>query len=278
MDLTALVKGLEAKAERTIKMVEGDYIDADGLICCGRCKTPKQTRIKLFNGVTATPMCLCKCAKAKRDREQAEWDMAQRAQRIQRMKRTGFPDSEMTRWTFERDDKTDPATTGVSLRYVEHFNEMLKKGKGLVFYGNVGTGKSYQAACIANALIDKGFPCLVTNFARLINTIQGMYDGKQQYIDSLDQFDLLVIDDLAAERDTEYMGETVFNIIDARYRCGKPLIVTTNLTADELMNPKDLRKKRIYSRVLEMCFPVAVSAKDRRRGNRDVEVMKMLWL
>lgn len=143
---------------------------------------------------------------------------------------------------------------------------MRERGKGLLFFGTVGTGKTFHAACIANALIDKGYPCLVTNFARLVNTLQGMYEGKQQYIDSLNKFDLLVLDDLAAERDTDYMNEIVQNIVDSRYRAGLPTIVTTNLTADELKNPADIRKARTYSRLLEMTFPVEVKGADRRKA------------
>lgn len=158
---------------------------------------------------------------------------------------------------------------------------MRKAGKGLLFYGGVGTGKTFAAACIANALIDQGKPCLVTNFARLVGTIGGMYDGRQEYIDGLDRFELLVIDDLASERDTEYMGEIVHNVIDARYRSGKPLIVTTNLTLAELGNPTDVRRQRVYSRVLEMCFPVEVSGGDRRRerfSDNTEEMAKLLGL
>lgn len=150
------------------------------------------------------------------------------------MRSMGFPESEMHRWTFAADDGADPKTTGIAKRYVEKFDLMKERGKGLLFFGSVGTGKTFHAACIANALIDRGYPCLVTNFARLVNTLSGMYEGKQQYIDSLNKFDLLVLDDLAAERDTEYMNEIIQNIVDSRYRAGLPTIVTTNLTANEL--------------------------------------------
>ena len=92
-----------------------------------------------------------------------------------------------------------------------------------------------------------------------------MYEGKQNYIDNLNNFDLLVIDDLASERDTEYMGEIVQNIIDSRYRAGLPLIITTNLTSEELKKPLEIRKKRIYSRLFEMCYPIEVKGKDRRK-------------
>lgn len=177
----------------------------------------------------------------------------------------GFPDSEMEKWSFDKDDLSNEKISTIARKYVDNFDEMKSRGKGLLFYGSVGTGKTFMSACIANALIEKGHPCLVTNFARLCNTISGMFDGKQQYIDGLDKFHLLVIDDLASERDTEYMGEIVQNIIDARYRSGLPLIITTNLTADELKHPAEMRKKRIYSRLFEMCVPIEVKGKDRRK-------------
>ena len=263
MDISNYIDGLEARTAERIRPEEGDYI-VDGLLYCGKCKTKKQTRVNIL-GRERTPYCLCKCAVEKRDREEAERRRAEFERRIKDMRRVGFPDDEMQNWTFDKDDGANEHITSVARKYVEHFDTMRESGKGLLLYGSVGTGKTFAAACIANALIDKGFPCLVTNFARLINTISGMYDGKQEYIDGLNRFTLLVIDDLASEADTEYRNEIIFNIIDSRYRAGLPLIVTTNLTAQELKNSADIKKQRIYSRLFERCFPVEVKGTDRRR-------------
>ena len=254
---------IEETAKNSININEGDY-QKDGLWYCGKCDTPKQCRITLFGSVR-TPMCICKCETEKREREKEEYDRRERQQRVAQMRKTGFPESEMCHWTFETDDGQNEKASQVAKNYVANFGEMLKRGKGLLFFGDVGTGKTFYSACIVNALIDKGYPCMITNFARLVNTISGMYDGKQQYIDGLNRFDLLVIDDLAAERDTEYMNEIVYNIIDSRYRAGLPTIITTNLSADEIKNPADISKQRTYSRLLEMCVPVEVKGKDRRR-------------
>lgn len=251
------------KASEGLKDAE-DYIGPDGLVWCGRCHTPKQTRVE-FMGKVRTPYCLCKCMAERRDAEEEAWRHQQHLDRVRRLRKMGFPDAEMTRWTFERDDHANEHLSTVARKYVDNFAEMRRRGKGLLLFGDVGRGKSFMAAAIANALIDQGHPCLVTNFARLTNTIQGMYSGKQEYIDGLDQFELLVIDDLASERDTEYMQETVTSIIDARYRSGKPLIITTNLTHQELLGPSDMRKQRIYSRLFEMCVPFEVKGQDRRR-------------
>jgi DNA replication protein DnaC len=158
--------------------------------------------------------------------------------------------------------------------FVEHFPTFREEGKGLLLFGTVGTGKTFLAACAANELISRGIPCLVTNFARIANEVQGNFE-KQQYYDNLNSFPLLVIDDLSAERKTEYMQEIVFNVIDARYRANLPLIVTTNLTREELLNPADLTYQRIFSRLFEMCTPIEVSGKDRRQQALREDIGKM---
>lgn len=238
-----------------------DYI-VDGLLYCGKCHTPKQCRVKLWNGDIMTPFCLCKCEHERLMREESERKKEEAMDKIRELKRMGFPDSELEECTFEKDDHKNETVSVMARNYVDHFDEM--KSKGLLLYGSVGTGKTFISACIANSLIERGYPCLVTNFSRLINTLQGMYQGKQQYMDRLNKFKLLVIDDLASERNTEYANEIVQAIIDQRYRSGLPMIITTNLTADELKHPSDIRKQRIYSRLFEMCIPIEVNGKDRR--------------
>lgn len=277
MIFTKVIDSIEAKASSFIRREDEDYIDDEGLLMCGKCNTRKQCVVEVF-GKKRMPYCLCKCAQEKAEAEKAELERQKRMERINELRNMGFPDVEMKNWTFINDDQANAYVSEIARRYVSNFPKMLEKGKGLLFHGNVGSGKTYIAACIANALIDKGYPCLVTNFPRLINTISGMYEGKQQYIDGLNKFDLLVIDDLAAERDTEYMNETVQNIIDNRYRCGKPLIVTTNLSIEEIKHPSDIKKQRTYSRLTEMCFYVQLISKDRRktRYNSDFKEFREL--
>ena len=170
----------------------------------------------------------------------------------------------MMQWTFANDDMENEQITKAMKRYVDNFPELKRQGKGLLLYGSVGRGKTYAACEVANALIDKGYSVLVTNFSRVLNTLQSTFE-KQEYIDSLNKFALLVIDDLGIERSTEFAKEQVYNIIDSRYRAGLPLIITTNLTSDELKHPNEMRKQRIYSRLFEMCMPLEVAGADRRK-------------
>lgn len=264
MDLSIAINGIEKAAAENIKAEQGDYYGDDGLLYCGKCQTKKQTRVTFF-GEVRTPMCLCKCEVEKREREEAERKRVEFEKRVKEYRRMGFPESDMQYWTFANDDGTNAKISTVARNYVENFGKMYEDGKGLLLFGTVGTGKTYAAACIANALIDRGTPVLMTNFARIANTVQGLWEGKQEYYDSLNRFPLLILDDLSAERKTEYMQEIVFNVIDSRYRAGLPLIVTTNLTADELKHPADVTNQRTFSRLFEMAIPIEVTGTDRRR-------------
>ncbi|MEY8381953.1 ATP-binding protein [Christensenellaceae bacterium 44-20] len=264
MGFVGAFDSIERASEKQIKAEQGDYI-VDGLLYCGKCHTPKQARVVIL-GFERTPMCLCKCAAERKQREAEEEKRREFERRVKELRWAGFPESQMEQWTFENSDSPNSQYSLIAKRYVANFAQMRADGKGLLLFGDVGVGKTFLAACIVNALINQGVPCLMTNFARLTNTLSGMFEGKQEYIDKLNSFPLVVIDDLGAERDTEYVGEIVHNIIDSRCREGLPLIITTNLDGKELENPKDIRKRRVYSRLFEMCIPVKFGGEDRRQA------------
>lgn len=264
-----------------IKHADGDYEGENGLLYCGKCNSPKQCEIRL-SGRVLRPYCLCECeakaVKLQQDSEKAE----NLKEEIERTRKSGFPDPELMQWTFAIDDRANEKASDISLRYCTHFLSMKEKGKGILFLGNCGTGKTFLAACIANELINQGFSVLMTNFSRLVNIIFGLKEGKQNYIDSLNSYDLLIIDDLGVERQSEYVAEIVQNIVDSRYRAGLPLIITTNLTPKDFSaESSDIAKSRLYSRISEMCLPVVVSGVDRRKKNSaacDSELKKLLGL
>jgi len=256
--------GIIDAANANTKANEGDYIGDDGLLYCGKCHTRKQTEITLF-GQIRRPMCLCKCEQERLHAEEEERKKREREEQIKRYRRMGFPESDMHTWTFEYDDMSNARLTAAMQRYVDHFEDLRKAGKGLLLHGPVGTGKTYAACEVANALIDRGYPVLVTNFERITNIIQSSFEGRQEYIDSLNEFALLILDDLGAERDSTYMQGMVYNIIDARYRAGLPMIITTNLSIDKIKKPENMEQMRIYDRVLERCFPIEVSGSSKRR-------------
>lgn len=272
MEFNDAFSGIAARAARQYARREGDYTGEDGLLYCGECHTQKQVRQR-FRGEMKVLPCACRCSVERNEREAEAKRRRDRMRYLDGMRRTGFPDAEMRKWTFGHDDGGDGKIIGIARKYVDNFDVMRSQGTGLLLYGNVGCGKSFAAACIANALIDRGTPCMMTNFSRIINRLQESFDGRQRYIDGLGRFDLLVIDDMAVERNSEYVWENIMNIVDSRYRSGLPLIVTTNLTIGELADPSDIRRQRVYSRLKEMCVPIEVTGADRRTGKMERNIL-----
>lgn len=249
----------------------GDY-EENGIRMCGRCHTPKQAVKELPRpGGGMAPRLVpitCQCEREEQKRQKAkdqkqEFDVWLAEQRD----KYGISDLSYRSHTFSRDDRRDAKLSDTCRRYVDRWEEMKADNLGILFYGSVGTGKSFYACAIVNALLEKCVPAVVTNFPRLLNILQGVRD-RQDYIDHLQLYHLLVIDDLGVERDSPYAAEQVFNVIDARARSGLPLIVTTNLTIEELKKPPTMQFARIYDRVLELCpVTIKMTGESRRVGS-----------
>ena len=148
----------------------------------------------------------------------------------------------------------------------------------MILWGEVGTGKSYLAGCIANALMEKEISVCMTNFALILNDLAASFKERNEYISRLCSFPLLILDDFGMERGTEYGLEQVYNVIDSRYRSGKPLIVTTNLTLEELQNPEDTAHARIYDRLTEMCTPVCITGENFRKAKAQAKMEQLKTL
>lgn len=263
-------KALADLAENTQANKSLEDYEKNGLLYCGKCNTAKQARIFLL-GKEMKPYCMCKCEEEAYKQEQENIREQLRKEEMERNRDKCFIDINMRYCNFDSDDRKNPKISDIAKHYVQHFDVMYRRGKGLLFLGNAGTGKSFIAACIVNELLDRGYKCLMTNFPRIINELTGIFEGKQAYIDSLNTYDLLVIDDLAIERETEYTAEIIQNVIDSRYRAGKPIIITSNLSKNDFDNPQNIKKERLYSRLYEMCLPLAVVGKDRRKENAAVK-------
>ena len=257
---------LARKTEQAVG-VENAYLATDGLLHCLTCNGALECIVMSPRGDERKVRCVCKCEMAKRN----AWEEQKRAEKRKDRRRDCFRGTNMADWDFSNDDGRNPEITDIMRKYVERFPEYWRSGKGLLLYGAVGTGKTFYSACVANAVIDAGYRAYMTNFSTIADNLSGTWD-KAEYIDNLMRYDLLIIDDLGAERKSEFMQEQVWKVSDARYRSGLPLIVTTNLTAEELDAGDGLGNKRIYSRLLERCLAVEVKGKDRRR-----EIARREW-
>lgn len=115
-------------------------------------------------------------------------------------------------------------------------------------------------------------------YSRLTNQISAIWNGKMNFIDELAKLDLISIDDLGVERDTEYMNEHITTIVDTLYRAKVPMVITSNFSPQQMTEECDIRRKRIYDRLLERCHPVMMVGESRRKnmGRNDYREMKSL--
>ena len=130
-----------------------DYTGEDGLLYCGKCHTPKEAYFaegKTCFGRDRHP-AECDCQRAAREKQQAAESRQKHLEKVEDLKRRGFTDPAMRNWTFEHDNGRNPQTETARF-YVESWETMQAENIGYLFWGGVGTGKSYLAACIANAL------------------------------------------------------------------------------------------------------------------------------
>ena len=273
-----------AKISRDFEMPSTYLNVEDGLHYCSKCHTPRQTRIN-FPAEGTVVWCDCKCISEYSKVLKEHQILCEEYENLSRIKRDAFPAvyAEARCWKFELDDRQgDGKSMQIIRNYAENFDTFYKKGAGLLIYGEVGTGKSFASACVVNALLDKGISCFMTDFSSIINEMTGMFQGKQDYINRLISYDLLVIDDLGVQRDDKpYAKEIVTNVVNARTMSKKPMIVTTNFTQEELLYAKDIYYKRILSRLFEQCIPIDFKGIDRRMAKNvsgDMELRRILGL
>jgi DNA replication protein DnaC len=256
--------------ERRKNLAEDEYVNEnDGLIYCKKCKNPREC-IYEHDGTKNFFYTPCKCRSDENERQRALEEKLERERRINELRLACIRVPSYRGFTFDIDDGKTTETTAIGKNYVKNFKELRKTGQGLLFYGGVGTGKTFLAMCIANALIDAGYCAQHTSLAAVVQLAQN-FDNADTHFVRLMRKDCIILDDLGTERATSFSEEQIYKHIDGWNVHSVPLIITTNNTLKEIeaaaADTSDLTHARIYSRILEKCYPVRVNDYQRRAAN-----------
>jgi DNA replication protein DnaC len=168
---------------------------------------------------------------------------------------------------FDRPPVTeiDPPVVIATRRYTERIDEHLDAGRGLWFMGPVGTGKTTLAMLVSKSALRAGRSVAIYSLPRLLNEIRETHRAERSHVDLLDRLtavDLLHIDDVGAERTTDWVLEELYSIVNARYEDQRAVVITTNIMDREALCEQI--SGRTVSRLTEMCDELPLLGHDRR--------------
>ncbi len=183
--------------------------------------------------------------------------------------------------TFESSEVQDlrartPAVVRSVQRFCDGIDRELDAGRGLGFHGSVGTGKTTLAYLVTRAALRASRSVAVYSFPRLLVEIRDTYRddagaGHLGFLERLTTVDLLQLDDLGAEKPTEWVAEQLFLVIDGRYEAKRSIVYTTNLEPGAAGEGRDALGDRIgartASRLAEMSAPVPLFGHDHRTAH-----------
>ena len=124
--------------------------------------------------------------------------------------------------------------------------------KSILMFGQTGLGKTHLSLAIANVVLEKGYSVIYDSAINVLRNIEKehfSYEHSSEMIDLVMDTDLLILDDMGTEYESQFYNATIYNIINTRLNCGKPSIISTNLDLSGIARRYD---KRVVSRIISM--------------------------
>jgi DNA replication protein DnaC len=234
---------------------------------CPYCKreVPKK-EVELFGKIRyVQPVCECEAKKVdEQTKEAADRSKEHELKRLFSIHNLGerFNGSNFSNFTVREGAEK---CYKLAQKYVAEFEEW--EGESLIFWGEPGNGKSHLATAVANELTNRGKRVVFISMPDLLEKIKATFnknstESEAEIMKGLQMADLLIIDDIGAEKVSDWVQEVIFRIVDGRYKKIKPIMATSNL------EPKELAErigKRAYDRLIEISQPIKNEATSYRR-------------
>ena len=163
----------------------------------------------------------------------------------------------------------DPQIVTATRRYAATIEDQLEAGRGLWFMGPPGTGKTTLAMLVSQAALKTGRSVAIYSLPRLLNEIRDTHRAERSHVDLLDRLtevDLLHIDDVGAQRTTDWVLEELYSIVNGRYEDQRSIVITTNILDREALCEQIT--ERTVSRLTEMCDELPLLGHDHRMDLR----------
>lgn len=236
---------------------------------CEHCKeyiaaiTVEVPQLRIKNKILPT----CECVVEREEAKIREAQNFAKKREIEKLFSISNLGERFSKSTFESflDRNGSETAYKIAMKYVKTFKEW--NGESLMIWGDPGNGKTHLAAAIVNELSKKGYIVVFQSVPELLQRIRSTFNSENkenetQIMRALLECDLLILDDIGAEKTTEWVEEKLFNIIDGRYRKELPTLYTSNLQPKELQNQVG---KRSYDRMVETSLTVENKAESYRR-------------
>lgn len=233
----------------------------DGFIYCKNCKTARMCYLEEFK---ATCPCVCKCQQEAHEKQRKLEEKQKQFEKYNNLIKQSLLNPKFKDLTFETLDLEGADETFLTAKkrcevFVEKWNQVREEGLGFYIYGDSGLGKTALTVCVGKKLLKRYIPVMFSSFIEIIKQIQSTYNdnsniSEMSLIRELTRVPLLIVDDFGAERLNKFQNETIYYIIDTRYKEMMPTIFSSNYSLDELLEQG--LEQRTVDRINEMSTAV----------------------